>query len=99
MFKMVRRSTLRKVLSTFMAVILLLSSTAAVSAAGKSDRNISTSSVSSQEQSQQVEQLTIVAEQEDLRGEYEKHFLMSDGTVLAVAYEAPVHYLDEGTGA
>ncbi len=99
MFKMVRRSTLRKVLSTFMAVILLLSSTAAVSAVGKSDRNISTSSVSSQEQSQQVEQLTIVAEQEDLRGEYEKHFLMSDGTVLAVAYEAPVHYLDEETGA
>ncbi len=31
-----------------------------------------------------------------LRGEYEKHYLMSDGTSVALAFDHPVHYLLEG---
>ena len=34
---------------------------------------------------------TILHEDESLRGQYEKHFLMSDGTYQAVVYNEPVH--------
>ena len=37
----------------------------------------------------------ILAEDESLRTENEKHFRMSDGTYMAAVYEVPVHYLDE----
>ena len=37
----------------------------------------------------------VVGEEQELRGEEEKHFRMSDGTFRAVAYAYPVHYLDE----
>ena len=35
---------------------------------------------------------TILREEESLRGKYEKHFLMSDGTYQAVVYNEPIHY-------
>lgn len=38
----------------------------------------------------------IVSEDITLRGRYEKHFLMSDGTYQAVAYNEPVHKLVDG---
>ena len=38
---------------------------------------------------------TIVREEESLRNVYEKHFLLSDGSNLAVAYGVPVHYQNE----
>ncbi len=34
----------------------------------------------------------ILAEEQSQRGEFEKHFLMSDGTVLAASYPEAVHY-------
>ena len=34
----------------------------------------------------------IIGEEESLRDENEKHFRMSDGTYIAVSYDAPVHY-------
>ena len=37
----------------------------------------------------------ILAEDETRRTENEKHFLMSDGTMMAAVYEVPVHYLDD----
>ena len=40
----------------------------------------------------------IVDEDITKRGEYEKHFLCSDGTYRAVSYAEPVHYYDSSTG-
>lgn len=39
---------------------------------------------------------TIVQEDVSLRGEYEKHFLMSDGSYIATSYNEPVHHLVDG---
>ena len=45
-------------------------------------------------------EVCIVEEDLSKRGEYEKHFLCSDGTYIAVTYAEPVHYLDaDGTWA
>ena len=38
--------------------------------------------------------LEIVAEEESLRKEKEKHFRMNDGSYIAAAYNEPVHYMD-----
>ena len=38
----------------------------------------------------------IVEEDIALRGTYEKHFIMSDGSNMAVAYNEPVHYEEDG---
>ena len=38
----------------------------------------------------------IVEEDISLRGTYEKHFIMSDGSSMAVAYNEPVHYEEDG---
>ena len=39
---------------------------------------------------------TVVEEDTSLRGEYEKHFLMSDGSYQAALYNEPVHKLEAG---
>lgn len=41
-------------------------------------------------------EVTVVREEMSLRGEYEKHFLMSDGTYQAVVYSCPIHELVNG---
>ena len=41
-------------------------------------------------------EVTVVREEESLRGEFEKHFLMSDGSYQAVVYSYPVHELVDG---
>ena len=38
----------------------------------------------------------ITGELEDQRGEYEKHFRLSDGTFIAAEYSMPVHYNENG---
>ena len=43
-----------------------------------------------------VEEVTVIREEESLRGEYEKHFLMSDGSYQAEVYAYPVHELVDG---
>ncbi len=40
----------------------------------------------------------IVYELTELRNEFEKHFLMSDGTVVAASYAEPVNYYDKTDG-
>lgn len=40
--------------------------------------------------------LTVIQEETSLRGEYEKHFLMSDGSYQATVYDEPVHHLVDG---
>ena len=42
------------------------------------------------------EEITVVEEDISLRGEYEKHYLMSDGSYQAVVYGSPVHELVDG---
>ena len=41
----------------------------------------------------------VVEEDVTKRGEFEKHFLCSDGTYRAVTYAEPVHHYDSATGA
>lgn len=43
-----------------------------------------------------VETPTIVAEEISLREQNSKHFLLSDGTYTAVAYDSPIHYESKG---
>ena len=43
-----------------------------------------------------VEEVTVIREEESLRGEYEKHFLMSDGSYQVEVYAYPVHELVDG---
>lgn len=43
------------------------------------------------------EQPDVSGEISELRGEYEKHFSLSDGTYSAVVYPYPVHYDSNGT--
>ena len=43
-----------------------------------------------------AEEVTVIREEESLRGEYEKHFLMSDGSYQAEVYAYPVHELVDG---
>lgn len=43
-----------------------------------------------------TEEVTVLYEDESLWGEYEKHFLMSDGSYQAVVYGYPVHELVDG---
>lgn len=43
------------------------------------------------------EQPDVSGEIPELRGEYEKHFSLSDGTYSAVVYPYPVHYDSNGT--
>ena len=43
------------------------------------------------------EQPNVSGEISELRGEYEKHFSLSDGTYSAVVYPYPVHYDSNGT--
>ena len=50
----------------------------------------------SAEPATQTDAVSIVREDESLRGEYEKHFLMSDGTYQAVVYSEPVHTMVDG---
>ena len=45
-----------------------------------------------------ADEIYIVEEDITKRGEYEKHFLCSDGTYRAVTYAEPVHYYDSSTG-
>ena len=42
-----------------------------------------------------VEERTLIGEIKEKRSEYTKHFLYSDGTIVAAQYHAAVHYLDE----
>ena len=46
--------------------------------------------------SQDGSEPVIVEEDIALRGTYEKHFIMSDGSSMAVAYNEPVHYEEDG---
>jgi hypothetical protein len=40
--------------------------------------------------------IIIVEEDSSLRGEYEKHFLMSDGSYQVALYNEPVHKMEDG---
>ncbi|HAY63163.1 MAG TPA: hypothetical protein DCX90_06075, partial [Ruminococcaceae bacterium] len=44
------------------------------------------------------DEVYIIDEDVTKRGEFEKHFLCSDGTYRAVTYAEPVHHYDSATG-
>lgn len=43
------------------------------------------------EEEEKEEEISVVEEVESLRDEYEKHFLMSDGSYVAASYTEPIH--------
>ena len=45
------------------------------------------------------DEVYIIDEDVTKRGEFEKHFLCSDGTYRAVTYAEPVHHYDSAAGA
>ena len=99
---------LKKVLALVLIFCLLLSAVPVWAANGEPAQSVEETSVVSQtEQSQTTTQeelatpdtsaeVTVVREEESLRGEFEKHFLMSDGSYQAVVYSYPVHELVNG---
>ena len=52
--------------------------------------------VSSPQYPAEVPELYIEGEVTELRSEYEKHYRLTDGSFMAVQYQVPVHYEDEG---
>ena len=52
--------------------------------------------VSSQQYPAEIPELYIEGEVTELRSEYEKHYRLTDGSFMAVQYQVPVHYEDEG---
>ena len=100
---------LKKVLALVLIFCLLLSAVPVWAANGEPAQSVEETSVVSQtEQSQTTTQeefatpdtsaeVTVAREEESLRGEFEKHFLMSDGTYQAVVYSYPVHELVDDT--
>ena len=96
---------MKKALSFIVAVCLLLSVFAGAAPAVAVEEIPAARSAESQSGAQpeaaapavtEQEEVTVIREEESLRGEYEKHFLMSDGTYQAVVYSYPVHELVDG---
>lgn len=52
--------------------------------------------VSEPEQNENDSDIFISGEVTELRGEYEKHYRLTDGSFMAVQYQVPVHYQDDG---
>ncbi len=96
-----KKKFVRKALSVCMVITLLFSTATAISATGIDETSLAaiTEKTSLAPSPLTVDGVTTIAgEQEALRGEYEKHFLMPDGTLVATVYDVPVHYLNEQTG-
>lgn len=72
-----------KLSSFILAIILSLPFTVFTMAQGESATN---------------DETDIVYELTELRNEFEKHYLMSDGTVVAATYAEPVNYYDKTDG-
>lgn len=72
-----------KLTSFILAIILSLPFTVFAMAQGESATN---------------DETDIVYELTELRNEFEKHYLMSDGTVVAATYAEPVNYYDKTDG-
>lgn len=98
------KKQLKKLLSIVLALCLMLSAVP-VMAAEESPTAAAPEIPTEPEQSlspeetltpETAEEVTVLWEDESLRGEYEKHFLMSDGSYQAVVYSYPVHELVDG---
>ena len=98
------KKQLKKLLSIVLALCLMLSAvpvmaaeespTAAVpEVSAEPEQSVSVEETTTPETTEEV---TVLYEDESLRGEYEKHFLMSDGSYQAVVYGYPVHELVDG---
>ena len=96
---------MKKALSILVSVCLLLSAFAGAAPAMATEEVSAVQNAESQTGVQSEVAAPVVAEEEEvavlwedetLRGEYEKHFLMSDGTYQAVVYSYPVHQLVDG---
>ncbi|MBQ7969154.1 MAG: DUF3289 family protein [Clostridia bacterium] len=68
---------------------LLLTSFPGYAIASTGSSNISTAAPS------ELNDAVIIAEDTSRRGEFEKHYLLSDGSFVAVSYPEAVHYLNE----
>lgn len=101
------KKRIRTALSLMLALCLLLSVLPGSVLAVEAEETLTAAAAQSQTATQETagettvaeatEEVTVIREEESLRGEYEKHFLMSDGSYQAVVYSYPVHELVDGT--
>ena len=95
------KNQLKKTLSIVLMLCLLLSAVPVWASAAEDTSTAEvpqeqTLSTSQAEPAAQAEEVTVLWEDESLRGEYEKHFLMSDGSYQVEVYAYPVHELVDG---
>ncbi len=88
----------RKFTAMLMSVILIFSMTASVySETLVRDEEMQNEVITQTEilpSEEGKEQVKIISEVEELRGEFEKHFLLENGEYMAVTYNSPVNYQD-----
>ena len=102
--KEVSMNSLKKMISLVLMVCMLLSAVPVTALAAEDisatpvaqEQTQEEPGVSQTEPAAEAEEVTVLWEDETLRGEYEKHFLMSDGSYQAVVYSYPVHELVDG---
>ena len=88
------KKQLKRLLSLLLVLCLMLSAAPVMALSVEEEKNVATQNQTS---ISVAEDVSVVREETSLRGEYEKHFLMSDGTYQAVVYSYPVHKLVNGT--
>jgi hypothetical protein len=93
------------ILIIVMMVIFIPTSVIALAAEKIADNenNISTESavindIESSEEDKSIEKTSIITEITSERKADQKNFLLDDGTMLAVQYDEPVHYINEDNG-
>ena len=77
-------------------IVVLFLSVSEVALAAPSPSVVAQSATTSKEKTndKQPSEAVVSAENESLRGEFEKHYLLSDGSFMAVTYAEAVHYKD-----
>ena len=90
----VKRNLFMKMISAFLAAIMIVQ-ILPMSAWGAETAN-ETESDSSIASDDYLDTAEILSEYTENRGEYTKEFRMSDGTIQAVQYSAPVHFKQNG---
>lgn len=93
---MKKYKSLTKIIATFMAfIITFVAMPTQAIALYVDDSDILEESVVAENDSE-VEQAEVFIVEEDTskRGQFEKHYLCSDGTYVSVTYPEAIHYLD-----
>lgn len=87
---------IRKCLSIFLAIITIFTTLSVSMSTFATEKLIETESIKDEMSAQGKMTSKIVREADELRGEYEKHFVCEDGSYMVATYSQPVHYKENG---